>query len=192
MKIRKPIQNINEGNLIACKLAEKKQKAPLLSVILVDFAEPIIESKVSKLTYGFYKVQKRIIGGDVVNAVWVEINNISSEAKVTSCGDFSPEQLKQITNFVGSDEFPSAPLNLDQVSLEVSDILCLIRKNPISKSIPSEELGSIKLNLQTQENKSIWTVQQEVPNVGYRGMRIDAHTGKIIYDKTDWLNGIEK
>ncbi len=192
MKIEKTIQNIKDGVSIAYELAKTKQKEPLLSAILVDFADPITEKKVSKLAYGFYKLQKKIIGRRVVNAVWIEINNISSEAKVTSYGDFPPEQIKQITNFVGSDDFLAAPLNLDQVSLETSDILRLIIENPISKNIPREELGDITLNLQTQDKRAIWIVQQEIPSVGYRGINIDAHTGKIIYEKTDWLNGIEK
>lgn len=95
---------------------------------------------------------------------------------------------------MGEENFPLPPLNLDLVILEPSNVLKIISNHQISKNIHQNKLklGDIHLNLQTQNNKPIYIVQQDTPEIGYRGMNIDAKNGEILFEKTDWLYGIEK
>jgi len=42
------------------------------------------------------------------------------------------------------------------------------------------------------KNKPVWEIQQEVPQVVYRRMTIDAQNGEVVSEKTDWLYGVER
>ncbi len=191
IKLENKINKIKEGYAIAKKLALSVQKEPILSVILIDFLDPTIKGEISKLNFGFYKSKKKIIG-NVVDEVWVEINNLSLEAIIVTHGEFPPKQVKEIPSIVGAENFLLPELDLDLVIIEPYDILKIISENPISKNAKSNELGTIKLNLQMQNGKPIYMVQQDVPGIGFRGITIDAQNGDILSEKINWEYGIEK
>ena len=192
MKIKKPIADIHKGLDITKRVAATKQKDPLLTVVLIDLAEPTNKGIISSMVYGFYTPKRRLILGNLVNAVWVKIDNKSCNVEILSYGKYSSKGIKQITDFGGQDAFPQSPLDLDHVSFGTDDILHLLLNHPVSKKLAIDELGDIKLSLKIYKNKPVWIVQQEVPNVGYRGMIISAHDGDIVSEKTDWLYGNEK
>jgi len=95
--------------------------------VLVNFKVPIAEGEISEISYSFYKLQKKLFRKRIVNAVWVKIDTAASEAKITSFGDYSYEQVQQITVFVGSEEFPPPALDLAQVILQPRDIIRLLK-----------------------------------------------------------------
>ena len=83
-------------------------------------------------------------------------------------------------------------IKIDLVILEPNNVLKIISNHPISKNIHQNKLEDIHLNLQTQNNKPIYVVQQDTPEIGYRGIIIDAKNAEILFEKTDWLYGIER
>jgi len=160
--------------------ASELTDAKLYSV-LVDLAEGEWVPSPRLIRFGFQELKRGFLLGTRLKACWVELCSEPRTFEVLSAGTYSRRQFMQLSMLQGL-EFPPPTLDLSRLRLGIPDVVAMLQR----MSRLGETMGSLALSVCVHDGSVAWRALQEVAEVGFSTLLIDAEDGRVLYEKVDW------
>jgi len=160
--------------------ARELADAKLYSV-LVDLADGEWATRPRSLRFGFQELKRGFLLGTRLRTCWVELCSEPRALTVLSAGTYGRRQFMRLATLPGL-EFPPPTLDLSRLRLEIPDVVTMLKR----MSRLGETMGTLALSVCVHDGHVAWRALQEVAEVGFSTLLIDAADGHVLYEKVDW------
>ena len=168
----------------AQRLAERELTQATLYSVLVDLAEGAWAPRARCLRFGFQQLKRTLLLGTRLKTCWVEFCSEPRTLKITSTGTYGRRQFRELVAVPGV-EFPPPILDLTRLRLEIPELVAMLqRTSPLGVA-----MGTVRLGLCVHDGHLAWRALQEVAEIGFRTLLVDADDRHVLYDKVDWWQG---
>jgi hypothetical protein len=161
-------------------LAARELGRPRLCSVQTEFAEGAWVGGPREIRFGFQELRRRLALGTTLKACDVALQIAPRSLRIVSASSFGRRQVEELSAIPGA-AFPPPTLELAGLRLEISDVLDVLRRNPVLGTA----MGTLSLGLCVHDGRLAWRALQEVPRVGFRTLVLDAGAGHVLYEKVD-------
>jgi hypothetical protein len=167
------VSTVADGLPFAAQIKDSMVKEAHLTTILVDLVQDADHLKVQEITYGFASTKNsgRLLG--------IVVNNVTRQAyALLDAPEIPKNPLIPATAF--------QPLDLSNVSKEISDVLEIARTNGLAEfcALAPGDKGNISLSLGNAEAGIVWGVSgdawDEKGPIAVLSIVIEAKTGNVL------------